>query len=218
MVTPFIRNHQFNVIQKQAALLRQAYQNAADPKVIESVQYSAHDKVLAAFPEATSDQKQLLDPLSTVRTAEEVQPYVKGLEPYLTDFGQVTAQQLNKLFPKIKKLKLPDLTKVDARRTTYLGWSDIATNKMFFVYPLNGRLVGIEGRFTPMNKGVCFLCNRHEQLALFSAVTKAKPAKASPDYYRAIGNYVCSDSHACNNNITDVAILEKFLREVTGIS
>ncbi|MFS0726398.1 FusB/FusC family EF-G-binding protein [Paenibacillus sp. 1P07SE] len=217
MITPFIRNHQLNVIRKQAALVQQACQTVTDPKVVESVQTSAQFNVWAAFPDATAEQKHMLEQISAIRTAEEARQYVNGLEPYLTDFGQVTAQQLHKLFPKVKKLKTPDLAKLDNRRITYLGWSDIAVNKMFWVYPLNGRYVGIEGRFTPMNKGVCFLCNRHEQLVLFSAVTKTKPAKAPSDYYRAIGNYVCADSHACNNNITDVTMLEKFIREVTGM-
>ncbi|MEK8131858.1 FusB/FusC family EF-G-binding protein [Paenibacillus filicis] len=218
MVTPFIRNHQYNVIKKQAGLLQQACQTVSDPKVVESVRYSAQHKISEAFPEATELQKQQLDQISTLKTTEDFQQYLQALEPYLTDFGQVTGKQLNKLFPKIKKLKIPDLSEIDYRRTTYLGWVDIAVNKMFLVYPLNGQFMGIEGRFTPMNKGVCFLCNRHEELALFTAVTKTKPANASSDYYKAIGNYVCVDSHVCNKNITDVTVLEKFIREVTGYS
>ncbi|MNI79884.1 Fibronectin-binding protein (FBP) [compost metagenome] len=83
------------------------------------------------------------------------------------------------------------------------------------MYPLDGQIVGIEGKFTPMNKkGVCFLCNKHEELALFTAVSKSRPAHSSPDYYKAVGNYLCMDSQECNKNITDVTALERFIQDV----
>ncbi|WP_370636339.1 FusB/FusC family EF-G-binding protein [Cohnella sp. CFH 77786] len=114
-------------------------------------------------------------------------------------------------------MKVPDLASLDGRHITYLGWLDIAAGKQFIVYPLDGRLVGIEGRFTPAGKkSMCFVCNRQEEVALFTAITKARPANASPDYYKAIGNYMCVSSETCNRNITDVAALETFLRNVLG--
>jgi hypothetical protein len=84
---------------------------------------------------------------------------------------------------------------------------------------LNGQLVGVEGKYSPTNKkSICFLCNRHEEVAFFSAITKSKPANASPDYYKAIGNYLCVNSDICNKNITDVTALEKFIYDVVGRS
>ena len=49
---------------------------------------------------------------------------------------------------------------------------------------------------------------------MFSAVTKSKPANASPDYYKAIGNYMCVNSETCNNHITDVTVLERFISDI----
>ncbi|RAV08890.1 FusB/FusC family EF-G-binding protein [Paenibacillus contaminans] len=216
MGTPFIRNHQYNLIKKQAALLQKAFHTVTDPKVVESVRYSAQMKIIEAFPDATELQLQLLNNISAIRTEEQFQHYLHSLEPYMTEFSPVTGKMLNKLFPKTKKLKVPDLTAIDYRYITYLGWNDIATNRLFLVYPLNGQFIGIEGRFTPTNKGVCFLCNRHEEVALFTAVTRMKPVNASPDYYKAIGNYVCVDSGVCNKNMTNVSALERFVQEVVG--
>ncbi|MCS7463709.1 FusB/FusC family EF-G-binding protein [Paenibacillus doosanensis] len=216
MNTPFIRNHQYNIIKKQIGLLQNACNTVSDPKVVESVRYSAQHKIIEAFPDASELQKPLLEQAVSLRTTGEFQQYLHSLAPYMVPFPSLTAKQLAKLYPKVKKLKTPDLTAIDYRYVTYLGWVDIATNKLFIVYELNGKPVGIEGRYTPTNKGVCFLCNRHEEVALFSAVTKWRPANASPDYYKAIGNYLCVDSEACNRNITDVGALEKFIREVTG--
>lgn len=198
-------------------MLQNACNTVSDRKVLESVKYSAQSKIVEAFPDVTELQLQMLEKISTINTAGEFQQYLLSLEPYLTEFVEVTEKQLKKLFPKIKKLKVPDLAAIDYRYVTYLGWTDIATNKLFLVYYLNGQLVGVEGRYTPVNKkSICFLCNRHEEVALFSAITKSKPANASPDYYKAIGNYLCVNSDTCNKNITDVTALEKFIHDVVG--
>ncbi|MDU5144229.1 MAG: FusB/FusC family EF-G-binding protein [Paenibacillus dendritiformis] len=217
MLKPFIRNHQYNLIKKQTDLLQRACNTVTDPKVVESVRYSALTKIVEAFPDAEEAQKQALEKISTLHSTVEFQDYLESLVPYMAEFAPVTEKQIRKLFPKIKKLKVPDAAAIDFRYVTYVGWTDIATNRMFFVYHLNGKLVGIEGRYTPTNKkSICFLCHRHEEVALFSAVTKSKPANASPDYYKAIGNYVCLDSDACNKNITNVGTLEKFIGNVLG--
>lgn len=212
---PFIRNHQYNLIKKQLGLLQRTCNTVADPKVVQSVRDGVQANVLEAFPEAAGEQRQYLERIYSLSAADEFQSYLSSLEPYLEEFPRITDNQLKKLFPKVKKLKTPNMAELDFRYITYLGWTDIAANKMFLAYQLDNRLVGIEGRFTPAHKkGVCFLCNRHEEVALFTAVTKSRPANASPDYYKAIGNYMCANSDACNQNMTSVEPLEKFFRAI----
>ena len=215
MVNPFIRNHQYNMIKKQVKLLQNACSTVSDPKVVEAVRTTAVTKVLDAFPEATAFQKQYFEKISTLNRTEDFQTYLQSLEPFLAEFEKVSSAQIKKLFPKVKKLKLPDLDVLDYKSITYIGWTDIATNKMFLLYNLDGKLVGIEGKFTRANKkSTCCLCNRHEEVALFSAIAKSKPANASPDYYKAIGNYMCVSSDICNKNISEVEVLEKFIRNL----
>ncbi|UFJ39845.1 FusB/FusC family EF-G-binding protein [Brevibacillus humidisoli] len=217
MVKPFIRNHQFNLIKKQIGLLQHACNTISDPKVVESVRYSVQTQIMESLPDAMELHDRIVEEIETLRTAGDFHQYVRSLEPYLEEFAPVTQKQLKKLFPKNKKLKVPNLTDIDYRSLTYLGWTDIATNKMFLVYHLDGQLVGVEGTYTPLNKkNACFLCNRPEEVALFSAITKSKPVNASPDYYKAIGNYMCINSDVCNKNITDVTRLEAFVRGVVG--
>jgi hypothetical protein len=217
MCEPFIRNHQFNFIKKQAGLLEHALRTNADPKVLESVRYSAESKISERFPDVTDNQKQMLETIFMLRTADDFQKHLKALEPYLMEFPPISAKQILKLFPKNKKLKLPDLLAIDYRYVTYLSWIDISTNKLFIVYQLNGQFVGIEGKYTPTNKkSFCFLCNRYEELALFTAISKKRPAHTTPDYYKAVGNYLCMNGHECNKNLTDVSPLEKFIDTVIG--
>lgn len=210
MSTPFIRNHQFNMIKKQSEFLLKTLRTVADRKVLETVRYRAVTNAMEAFPSLTEEQKRMLEEISTIERAEDFQKYLTALEPYLEPYPTITLKQIQKLFPKNKKLKVPDLQSIDFRYVTYLGWVDIATNKLFIVYPFEGRFIGIEGRITPTNKkGYCLFCNRHQELALFSV--KTKPAVASPDNLSFIGQYVCLDSQACNHSITDTGALEKFI-------
>ncbi|WP_405158822.1 FusB/FusC family EF-G-binding protein [Paenibacillus sp. FSL H8-0283] len=208
MQTPFIQNHQFNYIQKQADFLLKTLRSVVDPKVLETVRYTVGTNAVSIFDELTSEQKQLLEQLSTYETAHELQTHLNQLESYLIPYPQVSAKQIQKLFPKAKKLKVPDLELVDYARTTYLRWTDIATSRLFIVYPYEGRFLGIEGRITPTNKkGYCMFCHRHQELGFFNVKTKAH----SPDNFSSIAQYVCMDNTACNHSITDITMLEKFL-------
>lgn len=152
MQTPFIQNHQFNYIQKQADFLLKTLRSVVDPKVLETVRYTVGTNAVSIFDELTSEQKQLLEQLSTYETAHELQTHLNQLESYLIPYPQVSAKQIQKLFPKAKKLKVPDLESIDYAHTTYLRWTDIATSRLFIVYPYEGRFLGIEGRITPTNK------------------------------------------------------------------
>lgn len=211
-----IRNHQWNYIKKQIGNLQNACQTASDPKVVASVRYSVQSKIMELLSESPDIQQLLLDPIASLNTADDFREYLSSAEMHLAEFPQLTEKQIRKLFPKNKKLALPDLS-VDYRFVTYLGWVDISSTKLFIVYPLDGQVVGIEGKYTPTHKkSVCFLCNRHSETALFTAVSKARPAHASPDYYKAVGNYMCLDSRECNKHITNVDALEKFIRSVIG--
>ncbi|MBY9079127.1 FusB/FusC family EF-G-binding protein [Paenibacillus sp. HN-1] len=213
MNTPFIRNHQFNVIKKQAEFLQKTLRSVADRSVLETVRHRAVMNIVEAFPSLSEDQKGMLGQISVLESAYDFQRYLSALEPCLEPFPPITPKQIQKLFPKNKKLKIPDLASIDLRYVTYLGWTDIATNKLFIVYPHGGQFIGIEGRLTPTNKkGYCLFCNRHHELAFFSVQTKA--AGMSQDNLSRFGHYICLDNRECNDSITDTAPLEKFIHTV----
>ncbi|WP_145328687.1 FusB/FusC family EF-G-binding protein [Paenibacillus xylanexedens] len=208
MQTPFIHNHQYNYIYKQAKFLLKTLRSVVDPKVLDTVRYTVSTNAVGIFDDLTLEQKQLLEQLSSYATPHDVQLYLNQLEEYLIPYPQVTAKQIQKLFPKAKKLKLPDLESIDYTHTTYLRWMDIATSRLFIVYPHEGKFLGIEGRITPTNKkGYCMFCHRHQELGFFNVKTKAQSA----DNFASVGQYVCMDDKACNESITDISMLKKFL-------
>ncbi|WCK54101.1 FusB/FusC family EF-G-binding protein [Aneurinibacillus sp. Ricciae_BoGa-3] len=216
MVEPFIRNHHYNFIKKQMQIVQHASNTVPDPTIIQAVKDSAQSKVIEIFSDVPDAQKQIVARISALKTVEEFQEYLSSLVPYLAEFPQVTEKQVKKLFPKNKKLKMPDLATTNFRPLTYLGWIDISTNKWFMVYDLDGNVVGVEGKFTLTNKkDMCSLCKGYGEVALVSAISKSR-ASHSPDYYKAVGNYMCMNSLECNKNITNVADLERFIHNVIG--
>jgi hypothetical protein len=83
------------------------------------VRYNTQAKLNEAFPDENELQKQALGNITELPTAGEFQHYLRSLEPYLAEFAHVTENQVKKLFPKIKKLKVPDVTSIDFRYVTF---------------------------------------------------------------------------------------------------
>lgn len=212
MQTPFIHNYQLNVIKKQADFLLKTMRSVADRKVLATVRETAVMNVIEAFDDLTAEQKSLLEQLSTYEATHDLEKYLEELDAYVIPFPEVSLKQIQKLFPKAKKLKTPNLEVIDYTHTTYLRWTDIATNRLYIVYPYQDRLVGIEGQMTSMNKkGFCMFCNRHRELGFFNVKIKAS---GSPDNIASVGQYICIHNEECNHSISDTAPLEKFLSSV----
>ncbi|GAA4712433.1 FusB/FusC family EF-G-binding protein [Brevibacillus fulvus] len=211
---PFIRNHQYNFIRQQVRHILDALRTVSDPKVREAVRSSAEAKVVAAFPCASGEEKQWIERIFSLKSEAEYEEYLADLLPYVVKFPPVSDKQVKKLFPKAKKLKIPNWETLDFRTVTYLSWMDIATHKLYLIYAGDGGLVGVEGNYTMTHKkNMCSLCKGYGEVALVTAITKAKPAHL-PDYYKAVGNYMCIDHRECNRRITDVSYLEEFMQSV----
>lgn len=216
MTEKFIRNEQFNFIKKQIALIKDSTKKNVPPNVLTAVIDLANANILGLFPNPSVDQQEILD-LSKLKTDDEYEQYIQRLSTFLVPFPTITEQQLKKMFPKNKKLKLPDLSIIDHSQLTYLSWDDLRSNKKFIVYELDGKMVGIECKFTPTSKhNICSICHHVGEVAYFSTVTKAKKSK-NPDYYKSIGNFICTDSSECNKKITNVSYLTTFLRDSLGM-
>ena len=215
MTEKFIKNADFNFIQNQVALIKDSYKKNVAPNVIQAVKDIANAKIIELFPNATNQQHKMFD-LSAHKTDQEYDNYMKQLQDYRLPLPKISEAQLKKMFPKNKKLKLPDLDKMNLDQMSYLSWVDISTNKKFIVFELEEKMVGIECKYTMLPKdNICSFCNRFGQVAYISTVTKAKKAK-NPDYYKAIGNYMCFDSAECNKKITNVDYLATFMKESLG--
>ncbi len=211
----FIKNEQLNFIIKQIALIKDSTNKNVPQNVLAAVIDLANAKILDLFPNASLEQKEMLV-LAGPKTDKEYEQYIQNLSDFLLPFPEITQQQLKKMFPKHKKIKLPDLSNIDLNQLTYLSWNDLGYNKKFIVYELEGKMVGIECEFTPTSKkNLCSFCNSFGDVAYFSTVTKAKKSN-NPDYYKSIGNLICVDSTECNKKISNVEYLNAFLKDSLG--
>lgn len=216
MTEKFIKNEQLNFIKKQIALIKDSTIKNVPQNVLAAVIDLANSKILDLFPNALLEQQEILD-LSSLKTDKEYEQYIQHLSDHLLPFPKITEQRLKKMFPKHKKIKLPDLSNIDHSQLTYLSWNDLRYNKKFIIYELEGKIVGIECEFAPISKkNICSFCNNFGEVVYFSTVTKARKSK-NPDYYRSIGNLICVDSSECNKKITNVEYLTTFLKESLGI-
>lgn len=215
MTKQFIKNEQLNFIKKQIAIIKDSSNKNLPKTVLTAVIDLANAKILDLFPQASLEQQELLD-ITKWNTKEEYERYIEQLTACLLPFPKITEQQLKKLFPKQKKLRLPDLSTIDHNKLTFLSWNDLKSNKKVIIYDLEGTLVGTEGKMTPTSKkNICSFCNCFGEVAYFSTVTKEKRPK-NADYYKAIGNLICTDSNECNKNITNTEYLREFLKTAEG--
>ncbi|WP_449539687.1 FusB/FusC family EF-G-binding protein [Ferdinandcohnia sp. Marseille-Q9671] len=216
MIEKFIKNEQLNFIKKQIDFIKDSTKKNVPQNVLAAAIGLANTNILDIFPNVSVEQQEILD-ISRLKTDKEYDQYIQSLSDYMLPFPKITEQQLKKIFPKHKKLKLPDFSNIDHNHVTYLGWNDLRYNKTFIVYELEGNLVGIECELAPTSKkNICSLCKSFGEVAYFSTVTKAKKSN-NPDYYKAIGNLICADSNECNKKITNVAYLSTILRDSLGI-
>ncbi|MRX74069.1 elongation factor G-binding protein [Bacillus lacus] len=212
MTQAFIKNEQFNYMKKQLNMLKDTSKRTTDSSVLQAVKEMTMDKILSLFPHADSEQSSMLQ-LDDTYSDLHIEKYLERLTHYVIRFPEVSEKDIQKLFPKVKKLKFPDYNEYHLQRTTYLSWSDISTNKRYLLFEREGELIGVECKFTMVNRdNMCSFCNSHSQVTFLSAITKAKNP-SNPDYYKAIGHYVCFDPHLCNSRISGTQYLDSFIDE-----
>ncbi|MFB5661965.1 FusB/FusC family EF-G-binding protein [Alteribacillus sp. HJP-4] len=214
MTAPFIQNHHLNVIKQKSIHIQNSFSDVKDDEVLQIVKSQAAEDIKQTFPTLNENENKVIDGISNVRSSIEVEAFIGSIYPYVKHFPEIGETSLYHLFPYTKKLTYPDLVAIDFSRLTYLGWNDIAKHRKYIVYELDGELVGLEGRYTPVNRHHhCVFCRQSAKTALVSFRTNEYSSE-NPDYYRSIGHYMCVDSSDCNRHITDVSHLDSFIRSI----
>lgn len=205
---PFIRNDQFNFIKLQIKNLVNGHATAKHPGVINALKALTNEKVNSLFPELTEEQRKVLDPIVEIVERTDADLYLLQLKPYLLSFPQITEQTIRKMFPKVKKLKVPSIGETNLNEISYLGWNDSGSNKKYIIIQDHKEFIATQGTFKRASKkGICALCNCHEDVGMFMTLLKG----STQDTYTTRGNYICEDSQKCNNNLTNLEKLHDFI-------
>lgn len=208
---PFIKNYQYNFIIKQAKNISRAAHSVNDQDVKHTFVYSALNKVLELFPNLNAEQEKLLSEIVNLDSEIAVDSYKEKLLSFCLPFIPLTDAKIKKLFRKVKKLNYPVLSEEQMKNLTYYSWNDAGSGQKFIIKEVDGKLVGVHGRFIPSNKkGICHFCHQHSNVGLLTVNINFKGASMN---YKALGNYFCVDSTKCNQEITDIEKIDDFLRE-----
>lgn len=102
-------------------------------------------------------------------TKKKAERLYHQLERYVEDFEMPSLSQVQKVFRKVKKVKIPNENDIDLKVTSYLGWNDIASNRKYIIFKNSeDRFDGIYGELSPNKvKGFCKICNQESNVSLF---------------------------------------------------
>ena len=213
----FIKKQEYNYIKNCLYDLNNAFINCIDPNIVETTKICTQDKILSFFSNLSEEQKEILN-ISKVTDPLDISTYLKDLNQYVYGMPTITGSEINKVFKKEKKLKLPDLSIQDSK-LVYLGWIDESTRKLLITYNMDGKLLGMACRLTSSKRNstnICTLCNHigsESEVAFVSPICKPQ----SQDDYKSLGFYVCLNSLECNERITSTEKLEQLIKAVNRI-
>ncbi|SFM13244.1 FBP C-terminal treble-clef zinc-finger [Gracilibacillus orientalis] len=207
----FIYPHQFHFIKLQTKTMVSARSNSTDADVIHAVKEMAIERINHLLPNLTTEQEDILMGIDQVKDKENMEQYLQQIKQHVIPFPTINDKQVQKTFPKVKKLQTPDLEQMDRKETVYLRWYDKGSAKTYMLILKDAKLIGIQGYLeSSLHKGICTICNELGEVALFTSEKKGQMR----GMYTKKGNYICKDPVICNQNITDVQPLHSFVEHL----
>lgn len=207
----FINVEQYQIVKKQAKKILNAYTSTKDQKVIQAIQALVQEEIDDKLTFNDIEQQLVLQPIFLIQTKEQLELFLLELKQYVEPFKQPTENELKKLFPKDKKLKLPKLEQFDWRELSYLSWFDPGTNRKYIAYREHGTLRGLRGVFSKSEKiGICSVCNQHGKVGMLMVSKKGTDLGT----YTKKGNYICQDSESCNESLSDLSKFTNFVKNL----
>ncbi|XXM71145.1 FusB/FusC family EF-G-binding protein [Lysinibacillus sphaericus] len=207
----FIRNDQYNFISYQTQVLINGYSSVNDHGVLQALRGLVRDKVMDLFEELESEEKQIIEKITDIKDSDHAKDFLEALREYVMPFQPVNETALKKMFPKVKKLRIPDLKVWDFKALSYLGWNDFGQESKYIVAEVDGRLKGLKGTFkNSSKKGHCTICHSFSEVGLFVSQSK----KSSQGTFVKKGNYICQDSMECNGKLKDLDKLVDFIERM----
>jgi hypothetical protein len=215
----FIKRHEYNYIRKRLNDLNNAFLSCVDNNIIGVTKSLIQEKIRYLFTNLSENENELLD-ISKITNWSHIDRYLAELDEYVYGMPTITNAQINRLFKKEKKLKLPN-PNAQNLKNVYLGWIDESSRKLFIAYIINEKLIGMTCRITDPgsnNTHRCVLCNRVGKESEVAFVTSiCKTTHSADGTYRSIGFDICLDSARCNERISSIKKLEELLMDVNNI-
>ncbi|MFJ7736640.1 FusB/FusC family EF-G-binding protein [Lysinibacillus sp. NPDC097287] len=210
-IQPFLTVANYHLIEQQLNKILNALATSNDNNIIQAVRGIVDTEITANIT-MTTDETQLIEQLFSVTDRAQGEAYLVSLKPYVIPFKTVTASNIKSLFKKEKKFKLPALEELDFQHICFLAWDDLGTHRKYVIIEQDDKLKGIKGTINNGTvKGICAICNRHADVALFTTSVKGKIVGT----FTSHSNYICADSQQCNQHVTDIHKTIEFFDRIT---
>ncbi|HWL23942.1 MAG TPA: FusB/FusC family EF-G-binding protein [Ureibacillus sp.] len=207
----FMNVEQYQFVKKQAKKILNANTTSNDQNVIKAIQALVQEEINDKLTFQDIEEQLVLQPIFNLQSKEQLGLFLDTVKQYVEPFKVPTDNQIKKLFPKDKKVKLPKMEGVDLQELTYLSWVDSGTNRKYIVFYEDGILKGVRGVFDHSEKvGICTVCNQHAKVGLLLVSKKGEQLGT----YTKKGNYICENSESCNEALTDFNRLTEFVDNI----
>lgn len=198
-----MRVAQFQFIQQQHQKYVQSQTQSNDRHVKNAVRDMIDE---AITPYLTVAQRQMFFDL-TERDATKTW-FAQLKEQHVEAIVIPTERELQQLFKKEKKLKLPK--QLLQPYVVFFSWDDPTQMKRFIVHEKKG-IVGVLSK--QVVKGICTICHRHNDTVLFTVKTKS----SGDGMYTKNSQYICVDSYQCNQLVVDEQRVQDFIATLQAI-
>ncbi|MFJ7405794.1 MULTISPECIES: FusB/FusC family EF-G-binding protein [unclassified Lysinibacillus] len=210
-IQPFLTVANYNLLGQQMNKILQTLATSKDTNVIQTVR-GLVEKVISENVVMTTSEAQLIEPIYSVTERAAGESYLQDLKSYVIPFKPITASTIKSLFKKEKKLKLPNLERLDFQQICYFAWDDPGTHRKYVILEQDDKLKAIKGTFANNTvRGICAICNRHADVGLFTTSIKGNVVGT----YTNHSNYICADSDTCNQHVTDMNKTITFFERIT---
>lgn len=205
--------YQYNNIKEKVFYLLNTYHSINDMNTIKAIQSETMFAINQYFNDTDNEFdehiKSLMDVKLSKNQCEKILDYLKQ---YVIPFDIPSHKQIEKVFRKVKKLKMPEISDTQSRDSTFISWNDISSNRKYIIYyDENGQLQGFYGDLSPQTvKGFCNICNKESDVSLFLNRKKS----GSDGRYIKKGDYICHDSVKCNQQLSDITYFHEFLQKL----
>lgn len=211
----FISNHQKNKIFKLMKDYQSILKFNSDQMIVSAMKDITWDAIREIFNDQYEVYASQID-IEAVNSSEDVNRYLERIEAYTYSVSPIDQKQIQKLFKKEKKLRIP---KMDKHNRSFYGWSDEGKKKIYIIYQIEDKLLGMVcciGKLDASNTRMCSICGHMSDYNEVVPVS-VKCKTEVKEQYHVIGFNICKDSDECNNRIVSLQGLESLIKKVNGL-
>lgn len=207
-----IQPYQFMKLKQLMMQQVNVYQSVNDHQTVATTQAKTAEAIKELLPTELTE-KVLAVILAKETNRTKVESFMETFKQYVEPFKEPSTKQVEKAFRKVKKLHLPDFASLDLRENTFLGWNDPGTQRKYLLYyDSDQHLQGLYGSLaTGSIKNICAICHKESNVAMFLATTKT----GGDGTYTKKGNYICTDSEACNHQLYSREEFDAFVEQIS---